>query len=57
MDQISAYKTVVKQGSSLVIIATKELSQIGIMKGDTVKVTFERVDDNLVEPSDEDFNS
>ena len=55
MDQISAYKTVVKQGSSLVIVATKELSQIGIMKGDTVKVTLERVDDSLTEPTDEDF--
>lgn len=55
MDQISAYKTVQKQGSSLVIVATKELSQIGLMKGDTVKITMERVDNALVEPSDEDF--
>lgn len=57
MDQISAYKTVQKQGSSLVIVATKELSQIGLMKGDTVKITMERLDNALVEPSDEDFNS
>lgn len=46
MDKITSYKTVMKQGSSLVLMVTKELSHIGLMRGDRVKVTLERVDND-----------
>ena len=46
MDKITSYKTVMKQGCSLVLMVTKELSQIGLMRGDRVKVTLERIDED-----------
>lgn len=43
MDNITTTKTIRLQGTSLVIIATKELSLLGLRKDDEVKVTFEKV--------------
>ena len=50
MNQITASKKIRLQGTSLVVIATKELSMLGLTKGDPVRVTFERV---TTDPNDE----
>lgn len=42
MDSVTTTKTIRLQGTSLVVIATKELSLLGLRKDDEVKVTFER---------------
>lgn len=44
MHEISATKEIRRQGNSLVLILTKELSMIGLMNGDKVEVTLKRLD-------------
>lgn len=52
MKSAVATKVIRLQGTSLVIIATKELSLLGLQKGDQVKVTFERVTEDPQEEYD-----
>ena len=44
MMSITAIKEIRLQGTSLVVIATKELSMLGLKKDDKVKVTFEKIE-------------
>ena len=48
MESITAKKTVRLQGTSLVIIATKELSVLGLRKDDEVEVTFKKLNNDLI---------
>ena len=44
MKSITAIKEIRLQGTSLVVIATKELSMLGLKKDDKVKVTLEKIE-------------